>query len=89
MAQSIKCPTLGLGSGHDLKVQEFEPHIGLCADGESLGFDSLSLKINNFKKMLQIYLKLPHVLPNSTCPSEGNRLFEIWFPLLLPIFIHY
>ena len=33
------------GSGHDLRVREFKPHIGLCADssepGACLGFVSL------------------------------------------------
>ena len=32
MAQTVKQPTLGLGSGRDLTVHEFEPHIRLCAD---------------------------------------------------------
>ena len=32
VAQSVKCPTLGFGSGHDVMVREFEPHAGLCAD---------------------------------------------------------
>ena len=36
MAQSIEHPTLGFGSGHDLAIHEFEPHIGLWADGMSL-----------------------------------------------------
>ena len=27
---SVKRLTLGFGSGHDLKVCEFEPHVGLC-----------------------------------------------------------
>ena len=31
MAQSVKCPTLDFGSGHDFTVHGFEPHIGLCA----------------------------------------------------------
>ena len=31
VAQSIKCPTLGFGSGYDFMVCEFEPHIGLSA----------------------------------------------------------
>ena len=30
-AQSVKRPTLGLGSGHDLAVREFEPHVGSFA----------------------------------------------------------
>ena len=31
VAQSVKCPTLDLGLGHDLTIHEFEPRIGLCA----------------------------------------------------------
>ena len=31
-AQSVKCPTLGFGSGHDLTVCEFKPRVELCAD---------------------------------------------------------
>ena len=62
MAQSVKCPTLDLGSGHDLTVREFKPRIGLCADGAESAWDSvspslspspacaLSLKINKLKK---------------------------------------
>ena len=34
MAQSVKRPTLSFGSGHDLKVHEFKPHIRLYAEGE-------------------------------------------------------
>ena len=32
VAQSVKCQTLDRGSGHDLTVCVFEPHIGLCTD---------------------------------------------------------
>ena len=32
MAQSVKCLTLGFGSGHGLMVHEFGPYIRLCAD---------------------------------------------------------
>ena len=42
MAQSVKRLTLGLGSGHDLTVREFQPHIGLCADGTEPVWDSVS-----------------------------------------------
>ena len=31
VAQSVKCPTLGFGSGHDPMGGEIEPHVGLCA----------------------------------------------------------
>ena len=41
-AQSVKHPTLGLGSGHDLTVWEFEPHIGLQAASVEPAWDSLS-----------------------------------------------
>ena len=31
MALSVGHPTLGFGSGHDVVICEFEPHIALCA----------------------------------------------------------
>ena len=31
VAQSVKHLTLDFGSGHDLLVHEFEPHVLLCA----------------------------------------------------------
>ena len=34
VAQSVKHSTLAFGSDCDLRVPEFEPHIGLCADCE-------------------------------------------------------
>ena len=43
VAQSVKHPTLNLGSGGDLMVCEFEPHVKLCADGAEPAWDSLSL----------------------------------------------
>ena len=30
MAPSVKQGTLGFGSGHDLTVHGFKPHVGLC-----------------------------------------------------------
>ena len=33
VAQLVKRLTLGFGSGHNLTVREFEPHIGLHTDG--------------------------------------------------------
>ena len=42
VAQSVKCPTLDLGSGHDLKASGFT-HVGLHADGAEPVWDSLSL----------------------------------------------
>ena len=46
MAQLVKPVTLGFGSGHDLTVHEFGPHIGLCALAQSLlGILSLPLSL--------------------------------------------
>ena len=45
VAQSVKCPTLGFGSGHDLMIHEFKPHVRLCADGAEPAWDSLSLSL--------------------------------------------
>ena len=36
VVQSAKCPTLDFGSAHDLTVHEFEPCVGLYADGSEL-----------------------------------------------------
>ena len=51
MAQSVKLPTLDFGSGHDLRVREFEPHTGsVLATLSLLGILSLPL-----------FLPLPHL----------------------------
>ena len=42
VAQSVRSPTPGFGSGRDLTVCEFKPHIGPCADGMEPAWDSLS-----------------------------------------------
>ena len=42
VAQSVKCPTLDFGSGHDLMVDGIEPRIGLSADSVEPAWDSLS-----------------------------------------------
>ena len=48
MAQSVKRLIGDFGSGHDLMVCEFEPHIRLCALMVEPAWDSVSLsqKIN-------------------------------------------
>ena len=43
MALSVKRPTLGFGSGHDLMVGEFKARIGLCADSVQPAWDDLPL----------------------------------------------
>ena len=40
MTQSVKSD---FGSGHDLTVREFKPHVGLWADSAEPSWDSLSL----------------------------------------------
>ena len=42
VAQSVKRPTLGFGSGHDLAVREFKPCIRLHAGDVEPAWDSLS-----------------------------------------------
>ena len=42
VAQSAKCLPRDFGSGHDLTVHEFKPHIGLCAGHAEPAWDSLS-----------------------------------------------
>ena len=46
MAQPVKCPTLDLGSGHDLMVREFELCVRLCADSAEPAWDSLFLSLS-------------------------------------------
>ena len=43
VAQSVKHLTLGFSSDHDLTGREFQPQIGLSADGAEPAWDSLSL----------------------------------------------
>ena len=45
VAQSVKRPTLGFGSGHDLAVRGPEPYVGLFADSAEPAWDSLSLPL--------------------------------------------
>ena len=43
VAQPVKRLPLDFGSGRNLKIREFEPHVGLCADGAEPAWDSFSL----------------------------------------------
>ena len=45
-AQSVERPALDFSSGHDLRVCEFEPRVGLCVDGVEAAWDSLSLSLS-------------------------------------------
>ena len=42
VAQSVKRPTLGVGSGHDLTVREFEPRTWLWTGSREPAWDSPS-----------------------------------------------
>ena len=42
VTQLVQHPTLEFGSGHDLKVCEFKPHVKLCADSVEPAWDSMS-----------------------------------------------
>ena len=42
MAQSVKPPTLGFGSAHDLTLREIKPPVGLSADSREPAWDSFS-----------------------------------------------
>ena len=46
VAQSVKRLILGFSSGRDLTVREFEPRIGLSADGVEAAWDSLSFPLS-------------------------------------------
>ena len=46
MVQSIKCTTPGFGSGHDLMVCEFEPHVGFHVDSVEFAWDFLSSSLS-------------------------------------------
>ena len=45
VVQSVKCPTLNFGSGHDLMVYEIKPCVGLCTDSVEPAWDSCSLPL--------------------------------------------
>ena len=46
--QSVKHPTLGFSSGHDLTVHELDLPVGLHADSVEPAWDSLSLPLFPF-----------------------------------------
>ena len=65
VTQVVKHPTLGFGSGHDLRICECEPCVRLCADSPEPAWDSLSL----------LSLPLPCLYPLSLSLSKQiNKL---------------
>ena len=61
VAQLLKCLTLGFGSGHDLMVRGFEPHVRLHAD-------SPEPAVRNLLGILSLSFSLP--LPYLLCLSK-------------------
>ena len=68
VAQSVKCPTLASGSGHELTVRVFEPHVRLCADSEAPVWDSLPLSFS---------LPLPTSFPLSLSLSLSKQINKL------------
>ena len=71
VAQLVKCTTPGFGSGHELRVCEFEPQVGLHAD---------SMKINQWIKLnLKKFCSVMTVKVYKT-PTNYNRepIFYKW-----------
>ena len=66
MAQSVKQPTLDFGSGLDLTVREFKPHVGLCANIMEPAWDNL-------------LLSLPFPCSPSPSPSPSKIISKINF----------
>ena len=59
MAQSVERLTLDFGSGHDLTVFGFEPHVGLCADSTGPAWDSLPPSLSLSLSLGLLSLSLP------------------------------
>ena len=45
MAQTVKCLTLDVSSGHDPTAHVFEPHVGMLRAQSLLGIHSFSLSL--------------------------------------------
>ena len=54
MTQSVECPAFG--SGYDLTVCGFEPHVGLCTDSTEPASDSLSSPLLSAPPLLSLSL---------------------------------
>ena len=84
-AQSVKHPTLGFHSGHDLTVREFKPHIGPCDDSAEPAWDSLSPFLSAPPRLLSISLN-KYINKNFKKRKEKktNRIVHLWLPQLSP-----
>ena len=97
MAQSVEHLTLAFGSGQDLTVCKFEPHVGLCAGSVEPAWDSLSLPLSlcappalslNLSKQINIKknFKHTHMLnTQSYCgrPNNYSRDFQLILKTLI------
>ena len=64
VARSVKHLVLGFSSGHNLMAHGFEPHTGLCTNGEEPIWDSLSappLLLCTFSLFLSLLLINKHL----------------------------
>ena len=56
MAQSVKCLTLEFGSGHDLTVHQFEPHVGFPIDRAEPAWDVLTPSLSAPPLLTWVYV---------------------------------
>ena len=63
VAQLVKHLTVCFGSGHDLLVGKFKPHIELCANSMGPAWDSLSFSLS-LSLSLSPLISLPLTLPS-------------------------
>ena len=70
MAQSVKHPTLDFGSGHDLAVHGFKPHVRLCTDSTEHAWDSLPPSLSA--------LPLLTISVSKINKPKKNKVFSVW-----------
>ena len=58
MVQSVECPTLDFGPGHDPLVHGIELYVGLCADGTEPAWDSHSPSVSDPSLFVHVSLSL-------------------------------
>ena len=58
VAQSVKRPTLDFGSGHDLTVHGFGPHVGCRPASAEPAWDSVSLLSLHSLLVVSLFLKI-------------------------------
>ena len=71
VAQLVKRPTLDFGSGHDLVVCEFEPHVGHCAD---------TVTVQSLPRILSLS---PSLWPSCVCTLNKQTNLKNYFSVPL------